>query len=240
MKKILYVLLGLLVVSCNQNSAAKKNKNQNVNKADTLTSSVIKSQPDKVIDTLIIGNKIYDLVSISESYFNSIKNQEKIINPGRSVIISHDSIIIKSIEKDVVLKNDTTDGDSMVTYNYITTLPEINYVHIKALCWEWTEDIFVNLNNGREYSFWDNPIVSPDNRLILSYCYDLEAQFMPNGLQLSNIVNDSIVTIFNKEISDWGPDDVKWESDTSIIIKRAIPDEKMNYTYDFVRMILTK
>jgi len=227
--------MGILLVSCNQSKNSKATK-QSVDSLPNQKDLIAVNQSVQPSDTLMIDGKMFNLIPIDESYFKSIRNKPEKIKPNESVVINSDSIIIKCNEKEVVLKNDTTDGDSMVTYEYRTILPEIGYVHIKALCWEWTEDILINLKNGKQFTFWLDPIVSPNNKLIVSSCFDLEAQFMPNGIQLFKIQGDSIVKIFDKEISDWGPEEVKWESDTSIVIKRAIPDNNMNYRYDFVRM----
>jgi len=237
MKKVLYILIVVLVASCNQT----KNSKVNNQSADSLTNGKDKTNPGQVVqtsDTLLIDGNSYFLNPIDESWFKSIKHKPEKATPDEAIIISPDSIIIKCIANQVVLKNDTSDGDSMVRYEYLATLPEIGYVHVKAWCWEWTEDFFVNLKNGRQFYFWSDPIVSPNNKLIVSYCMDMDAQFMPNGLQLFKIEGDSIVKIFERKISDWGPEEVKWESDSSIVIKRGIPDDNMNYVLDFVRMSL--
>ena len=235
MKNVLCFLTAMIVIACNQT------KNQKIiiqdgNNSYYQEEEIILSLSSQSPDTLISGGKMYVLKPINEAYFKSISNNLEEVMPNKSIIINSDSLIIKCTEKEVVLKNNTTDGESMVIYEYLTTLHEIGYVHIRALCWECTEDIFINIKNGKEFTFWHNPIVSPNNTLIVSYCWDLEAQFMPNGLQLFKIVGDSIVKIFDWNISTWGPEEVKWESDTSIVIKRATPSDNIKYKYDFVRM----
>lgn len=190
-------------------------------------------------DSLIIGDKIFYLDSISESDYKKCKYKMLIKEPDTNlIVINPDSIIIKSEAKNVILKNDSTHGESMVTFEFKAIIPQPGYVHIKGFHWEWTTDRYINLKTGFETYFWDNPILSPKKNLVVAYSSDLVAGFMPNGLQLYKITQDTIIKIFEKEITEWGPHEVKWESDSSITIKRVKLDKEYNPSYDYLRMII--
>jgi hypothetical protein len=192
-------------------------------------------------DSLIVDGKKYYLDSISESLYNQVKNEISTDNPDTNLlIVNSDSIIIKANNKTIVFKNDSTDGDNMAFYEFKSYIPEPGYIYIEGSHWEWTSDCYVNIKNGSETNFWNNPTMSPNKKMIIAYSYDLVAGFMPNGIQLYRIDSDTIIQIFETEITNWGPDEIKWESDTSIVIKRAKLDEKYKEHYDYLRMNIIK
>jgi len=227
MKRIYLMILVALTVSCNQKTGSNK-----ISKESR--------------DTLIINNKTYYLDSISEQEFNSVSYQfpsetDTIALDTSLINIAKDSIIIKTKNKIVTLKNDTTMNDTYAKYKYLKTYNNIGFVHLKGSFWEWTEDILVNLSDGEITSLVSNPIISPDKKLLISYNVDLIAQFMMNGIELYNIENGRLEKVFIKEISSWGPEEIKWESNKSIVIKRKKVDfASQNFTehFDFRRMII--
>lgn len=198
-------------------------------------------QSDNCSDTLMINNKMYCFDSISESYYNSINFKFPLkldtVSIDTSVVkVMSYGIQIKTNAKEVFLQNDTSDNDSRVIYSYIKTIANIGFVHIKGVFWEWTTDYLINLKTGENTVMWEQPILSPNKKLIISCSADLVATMMPNGIQLFKIDNGVIQKVFEKEIVKWGPSETKWESDSTILIKRLKVDDKYNESYDYVRM----
>jgi hypothetical protein len=189
-------------------------------------------------DSLLIGDNIVYLDSIFENDFKKIKTIKQKYADTSIVKIFKDSIVIKTASKNVVYRNDSSDSDSMARYELISIMPDPGYVHIKGFHWEWTTDRFINLKSGTETHFWDNPVLSPDKQKVIAYSCDIEAGFMPNGIQLFKINQDTIINLFEKEIDNWGPEEVKWESDTSLVIKRLSLDKDMQPKYDYLRFII--
>lgn len=220
MKTIFYFLtLALLAASCSQN------------KPGIVT--------NLHTDSLRIGEKLFYLDSIGEKDFNRVRKIEPRGNIDTNLVkIYPDSILVKAVAKNVVYRNDTTEGESLATYEINSILTDPGYVHIKGWHWEWTTDRYINLKSGIETDFWDNPILSPDKRHVVAFSCDLEAGFMPNGIQLFQINSEHIEKVFEKEIDDWGPEKIKWESDTSLVIKRLRLDENMQPKYDYLRLLL--
>lgn len=223
MKYFGFLFLIILIVSCNGNQKS--------------------IQSVSCSDTLMINNKLFCLDSISESYYNSINYKFPLkadtlpIDTSMIKILSN-GILIKTQQKDVFLENDTTEGDSRVDYSYVKTLSSIGFVHIKAACWEWTNDYLINLKNGEKTRLWEQPILSPNKQMFISNSADLVATMMPNGFQLFKIDNGVIKNVFEKEIENWGPSEIKWESDTTILIKRLKVDDNYKEKYDYIKMNL--
>ncbi len=224
MKYLLFSLFILaLIISCNS-------KKQN-------------PQSDNCSDTLMINDKMYCFDSISESYYNSINFKFPLMSDtlpiDTSVVkLMSNGIQIKTKGKDVFFKNDTSDNDSRVIYSYIKTIANVGLVHINGIFWEWTADYLINLKNGEQTILWEKPILSPNKKMIICCSADLVATEMPNGLQLFKIENGVVKKVFEKEIEieRWGPSEPKWESDSTILLKRVKVDNNYNEIYDYVRM----
>jgi hypothetical protein len=190
-------------------------------------------------DTLLINDKIYFLDSIPESYYNSITDNSEITSIDTSIIkIYPNSITIKTSEKLVVLKNDTSVSESFKKYHYEGSFSGIGFVHILGYFWESSGDLLINLKNGNITFFWGSPKLSPDQSMIVSGNVDLGPMYMPNGIQLFQIKNSQIINVFETEIENWGPKEIKWESDSSIVIKRVKVDFAGGYKeyYDYRKM----
>ena len=195
-------------------------------------------------DTLMINGKVYALDSISENYYNSVhykypSDQDTIpLDTNRVKQTKEGICILLKNSKSILLKNDTTEGESMVFYSYVKTLRHSNCVHIHAGYWEWIGEFLINMDNGKRIEFWSNPLFSSNKKLVVSASQDLESGEMPNGIQLYKEKNGGFEKVFEKEISNWGPHEVKWENDSCLVIKRAKVDKTENLQFDYVRLRL--
>jgi hypothetical protein len=223
-KVYLLLVITFLIFSCKQSDSSKKSLNCNG-------------------DTLLINGNLYCLDSISESEYKSIsyrfptKSDTATIN--KSVItITNDFIRIKTGINTVEFKNDTSSGESFSRYSYVKTLINVGFVLISRKLLESTVEILVNLKNGKKTTLWGKPRFSPNNKMIISYNVDLVAGFSHNGFQLFEINNGDIKQVFEREILDWGTEEIKWDSDTSIVIKRIKLDSEHEEYFDYRRMII--
>ena len=123
----------------------------------------------------------------------------------------------------------------MVTYKYLKTIKLCNLVEIEATYWEWSRIFLISLNTGKQAEFWDFPNFSPNKKYIISTPGDLESGEMPNGFQLYKIENNELKLVFEKEIENWMPCEIKWKSDSTFYIKRAKHDKKGIRKYDYLK-----
>lgn len=224
--KRLIKLIGLLVLmisSCNF-------KNNNYTKVNR--------------DTLMIDNKMFFLDSISESEFTTLstdfpKQNDTFPIDTAIVKITNNFIKVNTQVGSLDFKIDTSVSDNYSNYIYKGIWKNVSIVHIAGIFMESSADFLVSLKNGQKTIMWGNPTLSPDKTRILSYSYDLSAGFINNGIQMFRVKdNGQLTKIFESEIINWGPVDIKWESDTSILIKRAKLDGQMQEQFDFKRMII--
>ncbi len=211
------------MISCNHKNNSDKNENR---------------------DTLLINNKMFFLDSISESEFKNLssdfpKQNDTLPLDTAIVKITNDFIKVNTQTGCVDFKIDTSLSDNYAKYAYKGTWKDVSIVHIAGGFMESSADFLVSLKNGQKAILWGSPKLSPDKTKVLSYSYDLEAGFINNGIQMFRVGNNGqLKKIFESEIKNWGPVDIKWESDTSILIKRAKLDSQMQEHFDFKRMII--
>jgi hypothetical protein len=194
-------------------------------------------------DTLMINNRVYYLDSISKATYYSVSTEdligETIMAADQSEIkINQDSIIIFTKNKCmVVFRNGALDGESRAVYEYISSFKQYDLVYIHGNFWEGTKDYLINLKNGSKTTLWRFPLFSPSGKYILSYSADLEIMEMYNGIQLFKNTDGIIEPVFSKLIDNWEPYEIKWETDSTILIKRAKFDSKHEeHFFDYLRM----
>ncbi len=192
------------------------------------------------VDTLFINKTSVCLNSISKDYFDSTKSHlltqsDKIPIDTTVIKITSSEILIKTKGDPIRFKNDTTDCETSAKYQYQTTYTFPKYIHIKGIFWEWTMDFLVNFTSGEIDTLWGSPLFSPHKDLIIAYSAD-ESGEMPNGIECLRIENNSAKVIFEKKISSWRPSEIKWESDSTILIKRTKIDNNDQQNVDYLRM----
>jgi len=193
------------------------------------------------IDTLIINQKIFRLEPISDSLYFSESDAyiEGINNMDTNLVqVKNIGIKIKVADSILFLKNDTSHNESRVQYDFGKIFPELNLVQIHASYWEWSREFLINYKSGQQAILWGNPKISKNKELLLSSSADLVVLEMPNGIQLFEIRNGQIKLVFEKEISNWEPEEIKWESDTSILMRIAIVDHDYKKHFTYRRMII--
>ncbi|MBV5282082.1 MAG: hypothetical protein JZU53_06550 [Paludibacter sp.] len=194
------------------------------------------------IDSLTIENRtVYlDSINLSEfetTHYDGIKEIDSLSVDTTKIIVKHDTILIfPKTGKKVVFANDTIEGENMVTYKYLKTMKLCDVVEIEVTYWEWSRIFLVSLNTGKQSELWDFPNFSPNKKYIISSSGGLESGEMPNGIQLYKIENNDIKLVFEKEIDKWIPTEIKWKSDSTILIKRAKLDKNDNRIYDYLKM----
>ncbi len=228
MKYIISIAFFLFIIGCNS-----KNENSNLTN-------------NHPFDSLHIERKTLYFDSISSTDFEELKYNRSIgldtipVDTNR-IKIKHDTIfIITDSGKEVVFANDTTYGETMVEYQYVKTLGELGMVELVATYWEWTRVFLVSFKTGNQAELWGNPHFSPNKKYMICYSDGLESGEMPNGFQLFNVENNEVELIFELEIENWMPDEIKWESDSTIFIKRAKLDQNYNRKFDFVKTTIIK
>lgn len=115
-----------------------------------------------------------------------------------------------------ILKSNLTEEDNTVEYIFIGSLDAIGYWEVLVFYYESFDYLLVNQNNGVEVHVWNKPVVSPDHQYILCGSLDIEAGFIPNGFQLWSVEKDSLKLQWEKQIENWGVENLIWTKDNFI------------------------
>jgi len=91
----------------------------------------------------------------------------------------------------------------------------------------------VNDANGAETQLYGRPYFSPNGRYVISVSADIDAGYNPNGFQLLENKNGSLIHLGNHNPNAWGPYSAKWTSNNRIILKNRTMDFA-NQSFEYI------
>jgi hypothetical protein len=172
------------------------------------------------------------------TYFNTSHKEE--INseiPESLEVIDSCFVVYMTQRIDTLCDNLKDDfSDEYIDYSYKGHWDSLNFLIFETAIYEELIYFIYDLDKGKKVYLWNQPILSPDKEMILSYSYDLIAGFQPNGIQMFRITDQGLVKEFELEFFNWGPDSCYWLNNNEFILKRNIIDfetyniEKEEYT----------
>jgi hypothetical protein len=80
------------------------------------------------------------------------------------------------------------------------------------------------MTTGKKTYILGQPFFSPDNKFIMAINCDIEAQYSGNGFQLFEIVNLEIRKVWEYNPTIWGPVDIKWIDNSTLISRNQLLD----------------
>lgn len=202
-----------VLVSCNEDQNHDVSELNRENSVDTLEV--------QINDTISIGAYFLVFSETDSSYIPDFyENQNVKISGGQTAYFTKrkDTLTLLLNTGDSLMLID--DHEKVEQYSFIAHLPRINYYLIKVQYPEGNSYMIVNSNNGFKKYIPGLPFVSISGNKILAVNPDLVAGHTPNVLQLLTLNADSLVTNFTLHVKNWGPDKVKWTSDTSLILQK--------------------
>jgi len=180
-----------------------------------------------------IGNREFEISTSSEHEFDAVadpfnvKDTSEVIRIKKAapaVSRSGDSLIFKSSNSKVayLINNDNGDDvDNYAVYSFIQDMSKINQWLVMASYYESYGYIFIDKTSGDSTMLYGMPVVSPDNKYILTFNQDLEAGFTYNGFQLFEMNGSKPVAAGTKELISWGPDNVKWKNSNTLLVQQS-------------------
>lgn len=223
-------VIAMSLFSCQNGKTEKQNEN-NV-KPEVLQNQTTDSSVDSKGNASLLNLKILDenfeLFPISEEQFDSIK-QIDIIELGKEFLDDanverKEQNLIYALEngENFTLKNKTFEdyGSDVEHYRHIKSYENIPYWFGEISYYEGGGYYMLNKKNGDFKLLGGIPVVSPDNKYIVTYSCDIEAGYMFNGLELLSVSVDSLQLLASCPLNDWGPMSIKWINNKSIAIER--------------------
>ncbi|SFD13256.1 hypothetical protein SAMN05518672_101635 [Chitinophaga sp. CF118] len=201
-------------------------------------------------DTIQMGNQTFLIYALDESPFDEAPAVEsdsaelKLLNHldksghveriDDSLIITLDNGHQEVFESNIHPEHD----DSYTEYTYTGYLPDIKQYGIYGTYYESTDFLLINQATGETVHTWGAPIISPDKKYFICSSYDLGADVIANGFQLFSYLNGKIIPVGEINLENWGPGQVKWLDNKSLVVEAISMDAAMNKVVKPVRMVM--
>ena len=200
------------------------------------------------LDTFYGGNTMYCVSDTDINYFNSIYKIKTDTSESNCIKAQNgwverngDTLLLKINGQMKAYVNDSKiESDSYTEYHFITKLNEINYYLLKVYFYEAFSYLLVNANNGKETYLCGYPAIAPDKSKLIAGCFDLQAGFVFNGLQLFSITPDSLKLNWNRELTKWGTDHIAWVDDNTLVAEQITVDSTMNTKTSYIKFTSCK
>lgn len=262
---ILYVIV-LITAGCQNGSNEEENYNSNLEilaeEPDSgLTSNLGPLEEKEEYDTLRQGdnqllfkplNKVTDAdnatvlnneVSLAGDYDDYY---EKVLENERNLARKYKKYFkVNAKEISIKLTNGRTvkfpRWDGEYGFNLEHYFPETNYVLMYVQHEEGNSWLLMNRKNGFQKDVEGKPYFSPDGKKVLTANVDLESGYSFNGFECFDVQGDTLEKRFAIATKDWGPQDVKWVTNSSADIAKAfmvLQNNQIVYQTTYVRMFI--
>ncbi|MBI2723180.1 MAG: hypothetical protein HYX39_13485 [Bacteroidetes bacterium] len=177
------------------------------------------------MDTLKIGDQIYNYRTSNDT--NTLFKKLNLPDSTDNIFVDNckefvtrkaDSLFFKCDNGKIIkLVNDR--GEDYTVFLFVEYNHDINYYVVNQYQMESQNFILINKITGEPLKAISYPVVSPNANYFVCANSDLEAGFDVNGIEIYRKKNKAYQLAGLREFKDWGPDQLKWKNDTTLIIK---------------------
>ncbi|MEZ4587746.1 MAG: hypothetical protein R2909_15250 [Gemmatimonadales bacterium] len=128
--------------------------------------------------------------------------------------------------------SDVSEGYRIHRYDGRIERTAFHTVHLSL--WESAAALLVHDSTGRVAVLAARPLPSPSGARLAVGQLDLEAQMMPNVLQLYRVDGDRLVEEYAVEPTDWGPAELAWVHEDTLALARMVVSSRGPGDYDRV------
>lgn len=127
--------------------------------------------------------------------------------------------------KSLELVDDSSHTENRVLYHCIDYYPDEGLFLIHAALYEGTDCFFVSEKTGKTIALGGMPAFSPDRSRVAASNVDIIAGFDFNGIKIFRIENDELHHELDLEPGEWGPQNLRWISETEIAFEKYQGEE---------------
>jgi hypothetical protein len=140
----------------------------------------------------------------------------------------------------LTLTNNVTDPDESkhVVYRFRGPLAGSNFWVLDVTRWESGFVLLINQQTGRRTRLLGRPVLAPKGNYLVTSNSDMEAHYSPNGLQVWSLEEGIPMLRWNRVVNSWGPEEIRWLNDQTLIIRQYHPDSTPQIRY--ARLLLPK
>lgn len=183
--------------------------------------------------SLIHKNRAKDSDSENIKIEQIYKNKEKeLLKKYPDVLLRKDdsTIEIKLINGDTIIIRDKKLEDDLTLSHIFVDYLELTFgAVIDAAYYEGEYWLHISRKTGKIDTLFSEPIFNPSQNMLLCASRDIEAGFLANGIQIWSIKEGELKLLYKLEEA-WGPDSVKWITDSLITFYRVKLGNYSDYT----------
>jgi|ERR1043165_1360748 hypothetical protein len=183
-------------------------------------------------DTIHIGDLIFHIDTITEEEFKKAKafvydtSELRNLERDSAQVRRQDSTLFfkTAAGKEVTLKDVDAEDDSYSRFYYMGKINEAGQYLSYGSFYEWFNYFLISDSTGDTTILWGEPQISPDHKYIFTGNVDLDAGYTYNGFQLFTVEDRTLWLIGDVHLDNWGPSEIKWLSNTELLVKRDVWD----------------
>jgi hypothetical protein len=181
------------------------------------------------LDTLAIGKQIYFTQNLTDTNYTfpaiitrGDSDDVQIISYPDLVRRNDDSLFLKCDNGKIIkLVNNRSEDDNYKLFRFVELNKDIDHYLIGCLRVESFNYLLVNKKNGNPIETIGPPFASPDKNFFVCGNCDLVANFNLNGIEVYKKGKSSYQSLGLRELTNWGPDQMLWKNDSTLIIKAS-------------------
>jgi len=224
MKKIIPFLFSFFFFACSDHAEKEK--------ATNLPEIAVQ------LDTLVIGANTYYTQNLTDTNFSfpsvnlsGVNDSVTIAAHNDLVRRAQDSLSFKCDNGKIIKLVNNRGEENFSVFDFIGLNTEIDYYLVRHSLIEGRNFILINKKSGNPIETIGLPVVSPQKNYFACGNCDLSAAFDLNGIEIFKAGNSSYKSIGLRELTNWGPEQMTWKNDTTLIIRglESSNDEMQNH-----------
>jgi len=157
-----------------------------------------------------------------KDYYDRIRyfEKKKLKSAGPKVIRKNHSLILHCSKGRKVIFNDGDMKEEKThVYSFKKYYKKAGQFLVMATYYESYGLFLVNEKTAKKMSVWGSPVFSPDKSKFICTSVDMEAGYVPNGIQIWEKRGNNYIKKYEKNI-EWGAMDPKWTGNNTLQLTR--------------------
>jgi hypothetical protein len=111
--------------------------------------------------------------------------------------------------------------ETCLYYEFVDYFKDVGFYVVQTILWEGGGVIMVSESDGKEYYVYDLPILSPDNKHIISIPQDVETGYEDDGVYVWRIDGHKLIPEFSHKPLEYAEYKfIRWRNNKSIELKK--------------------
>jgi len=134
---------------------------------------------------------------------------------------------LKNKKIKILKEKKNAEDEEYVRYSFLKSWDEIGQWQVLSMYNEGFSYLLIDQTDGTEYTIWSDPVFSPDKKYFITGSADIDAGFIPNGFQLWTFKDNRPLKLWEKELTEWGAENLIWTSDNYIVGEQIYRDANL-------------